>query len=384
MSCALWDTTGLDEGTEGTVPARQAEGNLRALMRELADSGGIHLVIYCIRAARLTKALKRNYDLFYVTVCRKKVPVALVVTGLEHRRGEMEAWWNENEPTLRRHRMRFDAHECVTALDVQDSVIQERRSDSQRRLRELVASYSRLPAWKTDPSFISRVLPLFREVVRSAFSATKPKNTIRKVIVCDVAEDAPDELSPGIGWIGDGQYEFVRIDKRALQAPTARTLEDVGGIGAGVLIFYTSTLLDTHISPTDLDALRVFYDIAGGQITPVIVVLRGCEDEEVARTCSGDVASYHSDIQAHFVSLPTGAVDGQSNAQAMLNEMIERLFIEHVDVKTPRLSGRYMSGKRLLAGMVDAVASVACAYTGGKVNADSSASATPPAPSPSA
>jgi hypothetical protein len=363
MSCALWDTTGLDEGTEGTVPARLAESNLRALMRGLVDSGGIHLVIYCIRGARLTKALKRNYDLFYVTVCRKKVPVALVVTGLEHQRGEMEAWWNENETVLRRHRMRFDAHACVTALDVQDTVIQERRSHSQKCLRELVARYSRRPAWKTDPSFISRVLPLFHDIVRSAFSTAKPKNTSRKVIVCDVTEDAPDELSPGIGCIGDGQYEFVRIDKRALQTPTPRTLED-------------------------LDALRTFYDIAGGQITPMIVVLRGCEDEEVARTCRGDVASRHNDIQAHFVSLPTGAVYGQSDAQAMLNEMVERLCIEHVEVKAPSLrsSGRYTSGKRLLTSMVDTVTSVAFSClgdTGGMVNAET-ASATPPAPGPSA
>ena len=379
MPCALWDTTGLDEGTEGTVPAKLAESNLGALMRELAHSGGIHLVIYCIRGARLTKALKRNYELFYVTVCRKKVPVALVVTGLEHQRDEMEGWWNKNEAILRRHSMRFDAHACVTTLDIQDSVIQERRSDSQRRLRELVVRFSRLPAWKTDPSFISRVLPLFRDVLRRASFTAKPKNTntttVRKVVVCDVIEDAPDEFSPGIGWMGDGQYEVVRIDKCALQAPAPGTLEDVGGIGigAGVLVFYTS---GTQISPTDLDALRTFYNIAGGQISPVIIVLRGCDDEEVARA-RGDVALCHSDIHAHFVSLPTGAADGQSDAQAGLREMIERLCIEHVEVKTPILSGGYTaSGKRLITGMMEAVTSVACAFVGDRASSTQTASAT--------
>ena len=87
---ALWDTTGLDEGSEGTVPADIAENNLSLLMEELARTGGIHLVIYCIRGSRLTRALKHNYDLFYVAICRRKVSVALVVTGLEHQEGGME------------------------------------------------------------------------------------------------------------------------------------------------------------------------------------------------------------------------------------------------------------------------------------------------------
>jgi hypothetical protein len=99
MLCALWDTTGLDEGTEGTVPVALAESNLRSLIQELANTGGIHLVVYCMCAARLTKALQRNYDLFYVMVCRKKVPVVLVVTGPERQPG------SANEAVLQQHRM---------------------------------------------------------------------------------------------------------------------------------------------------------------------------------------------------------------------------------------------------------------------------------------
>ncbi|KAG8216989.1 hypothetical protein J3R82DRAFT_7302 [Butyriboletus roseoflavus] len=360
MSCALWDTTGLDEGTEGTVPARLAESNLGALMRGLAHSEGIHLIIYCIRDTRLTKALKRNYDLFYVTVFRKKVPVALVVTGLEHQQGEMDTWWNENERVLRRYGMRFDAHACVTTLDVDDHVIQQRRSDSQKLLRELVVRYSRLQAWKTDPSFISRVLPVFRTALRKTSSTGKPGDTasIRKVIVCDMAEDAPVEFSPGITavWerftarIGEGEYEFVRINRYALQLPTTRTLADIGGVDVGVLVFYTSTLLSSRIPPTDVDALRMFYDIADGQICPVIVVLRGCDDEEVARMCWADVASRHSNIQAYFVPFPSAA-DGK-DTEAKLGDMIQGLCIEHVEVKPPRLNRRYSAGKRLLAAMM--------------------------------
>ncbi|KAG8216009.1 hypothetical protein J3R82DRAFT_8001 [Butyriboletus roseoflavus] len=364
MPCTLWDTTGLDEGTEGTVPARVAESNLRSLIQDLAHTGGIHLIVYCIRGTRPSKALKRNYDLFYVTFFRKKVPVALVVTGLERQQGEMETWWNKNEAVLRRYGMWFDAHACVTTLDVDHRVIQQRRSDSQKLLRELVVRYSRLPAWKAEPSLISQVLPLFRTALHKTSSTSQAGNTTskRKVIVCDMAEDVPVEFSPGITvvWekftaqIGEEQYEFVRMNKHALQSPTTGTLADIGGVDAGVLVFYTSTLLSSHIPPTDVDALKSFYDIADGQMRPVIVVLRGCDDEVVAQRCWADVASRHSNIQAYFVPFPS-AVDGRPDTQAKLGEMIQGLCIEHVEVKFPRLNIKYIAGKRLLAAMVKRV-----------------------------
>ncbi|KAF8553104.1 hypothetical protein OG21DRAFT_1497956 [Imleria badia] len=345
MPCALWDTTGLDEGTEGTVPARQAENNLRDLMQGLQCSGGIHLVIYCIRGFRLTKSLKRNYDLFYVTVCRKKVPVALVVTGLEYEQGDMETWWTRNEAELRQNGMRFDAHACVTTVDLNDHLMQQRRSDSRTLLRELVIKYIRLPAWKTDPSFISRVLPAFHSVLHGRSSTGNSGDTtiIRNVTVCGLSV----EFLPGTtaiwdkstGRIGNRQYEFLRVDKHRL-APGV--LEDVIGVGAGVLVFYTSPLVGNRLPPTDVETLRLFYDCAGGQISPVVVVLRGCEDEKVARACSVQVASHHSDIRAHFISLSS-----TDDARAKLDELIELLCIEQAEVKTRRFK-RYIPGFKFL------------------------------------
>ena len=183
--CTLWDTTGLDEGSEETVPESIAEKNLRELMQGLAYSGGVHLIIYCIRGTRLTHVLKRNYDIFYVTACQKKVPVALVVTGLEHQPGEMETWWTENEAALQRNRMRFDAHACVTTLDVEDPVIQQRRSTSRSLLRGLVIGYSKLPPLKIDPSALSQVSPLIHGILYGTPSTANSGNAkaVRKVSV---------------------------------------------------------------------------------------------------------------------------------------------------------------------------------------------------------
>ena len=350
MTCALWDTAGLDEGSEGTVPSKLAENNLRVLMGRLADSGGINLIVYCIRASRLKRALKRNYDLFYVTVCRKKVPVALVVTCLEGQSGKMETWWTMNETTLRKSGMRFDAHACVTTLNAEDHLIQERRSDSRMLLRELVVKYSKLPAWKSEPSLISRVLPAFRSIFRGTSATGDLGNitTIRKVIVYGLFP------GPNLGttaiWdksisrIGSKEYEFLRVDNRSLNTHTPRALED-----AGLLIFYTSALVENLIPLMDINALKRFYDCAGGRICPVIVILRGCNDEQVAQACHAQVTSYHSDIRAHFVPFPH-----TDDAQARLDEKIESLCIEQVEAGARNFFRRYMASNRFLSAFVDA------------------------------
>ncbi|KIK94576.1 hypothetical protein PAXRUDRAFT_121870, partial [Paxillus rubicundulus Ve08.2h10] len=111
---AIWDTAGLDEGSHGRVPAERAEENLEQLLRELIRANGIDLLIYCIRGSRLRKALINNYNLFYSAICRKKVPIALVVTGLENYEGQMEEWWAANEADFATLKMHFDSHVCVT------------------------------------------------------------------------------------------------------------------------------------------------------------------------------------------------------------------------------------------------------------------------------
>ena len=338
--CTLWDAdiTGLDETSEGSVPAKQAETNLKRLIQELARSGGIHLIIYCIRGTRLTRALERNYDLFYATMCQKKVHVALVVTGLEYEKDEMEKWWTMNEAVLRRNGMWFDAHACVATLDIDDHVIQQRRSASRSLLRELAVKYSELPALKIDQSPLSRVLsmPSLHSILYGTSSTSSPGKiaTTRKVAVCGSFNDSlPGVTAVGnksMGEIGDRQYEFLHLDKHALHKVTSRTLEDIGGVGVGLHVFYTAALVNNRISSADVDALRKFYDVAGGHTCPAIVVLRGCNDEQAAWACKVDVARRHSDIQAHFFPLP-----GTDQARAKLDELIESLFIERVDVRKP-------------------------------------------------
>ncbi|KIJ60456.1 hypothetical protein HYDPIDRAFT_49765, partial [Hydnomerulius pinastri MD-312] len=75
----LWDTPGLNEGSQGTAPAQKAMEDLRKFILSLAGSGGIDLLVYCMRSGRVRSAIKRTYEDVYGAICQRKVPVALVI-----------------------------------------------------------------------------------------------------------------------------------------------------------------------------------------------------------------------------------------------------------------------------------------------------------------
>ncbi|KAJ8591200.1 hypothetical protein M405DRAFT_123569 [Rhizopogon salebrosus TDB-379] len=137
----LWDTLGLDEGLEGTVPAAKTEKNLTAFLRGIDQEDGVHLLIYCVHGARAIGALQTNYKIFSSVIAGSKVPTVIVATCLEYFRGDMSAWWNRNEDTLARYGMQFSGYACVTTLrdDPAESLdIHERRAQSYKDICELI------------------------------------------------------------------------------------------------------------------------------------------------------------------------------------------------------------------------------------------------------
>ncbi|TFK17258.1 hypothetical protein FA15DRAFT_650474 [Coprinopsis marcescibilis] len=109
----LWDTAGLNEGYTGTVNSREAAQNLQELSNRL--DGRINLLVYCIRGKRLRQVIMDNYDLFYNRICRRNVPIVLVVTGLENEPGDMDIWWQRNAQEFTDYGMDFTGYACITA-----------------------------------------------------------------------------------------------------------------------------------------------------------------------------------------------------------------------------------------------------------------------------
>ncbi|KAF9522878.1 hypothetical protein CPB83DRAFT_911057 [Crepidotus variabilis] len=92
----IHDTAGLNEGWNGTVPNSHAMAQLYELLRRCKD--GISLLIYCVRAGRMgpyTEALKQNWAFFYEILCKKQVPIILLVTNVESDEGS----WLDREDT---------------------------------------------------------------------------------------------------------------------------------------------------------------------------------------------------------------------------------------------------------------------------------------------
>ena len=164
----LFDTVGLNEGSAGTVPAAEAEENLKSLLRELMNprSDGIGLLVYCVRSVRVSRALLRNYNLFYSAICRKKVPIVIVVTGLENQMPTMDSWWDTNEKEFNNYGMHFEDHACVTTLqhhsEIAD-VFTQRITESSDKLRSLILN--NCSEWKADESWLKLSLAAVRNMI---------------------------------------------------------------------------------------------------------------------------------------------------------------------------------------------------------------------------
>jgi len=142
----IFDTTGLDEGAEGTVISSDALGNLYNLLSGLTD--GISLLAFVMRGPRITQQAQRNLSVFYD---EKNVPVVIIVTGMEDE-APMDAWWTENEEYFQKRNMDFVGHACITATKgrktPQGYRNQAEYDVSQDLVRDLIRRHCRPHGWK--------------------------------------------------------------------------------------------------------------------------------------------------------------------------------------------------------------------------------------------
>ncbi|KAG2052232.1 hypothetical protein BDR06DRAFT_997744 [Suillus hirtellus] len=73
-------SSGLSEGSEGTVPAVMAERNLTAFLRGLNQEDGV--LIYHVHGTRATKVLQTHHKVFSAVIRDSKVPTIIVMNSL--------------------------------------------------------------------------------------------------------------------------------------------------------------------------------------------------------------------------------------------------------------------------------------------------------------
>jgi len=140
-SYKVFDTIGLQHPWLGIEEYLEAIANARNLITRLENEGGIDLLLFCVRAGRITGVIQNNYRLFYEWLCEKKVPIVLVVTGLESEE-RMEDWWTRQSQALVKYEIFVDGHACITAANKLSGRAQEMYEDSRRLMRRLVREHT--------------------------------------------------------------------------------------------------------------------------------------------------------------------------------------------------------------------------------------------------
>jgi len=135
----IFDTVGLEEPQLGIPQYLDAVENAYSLIQSLERKGGIDLLVFCMRAGRLTATLQNNYRLFNEFLCEKKVPIVMVITYLENEDGEMDDWWKRNQDAFRHQEFDVNGHACITAIR---GNCPERYEQSRTTIHKLVKEFT--------------------------------------------------------------------------------------------------------------------------------------------------------------------------------------------------------------------------------------------------
>ena len=152
MSLNIFDTVGLGESEMDTNTFIGAIEKAQKLITSLRNSGGIDLLLFCVKAGRFTAAMQRNHHFFSEVLCNNRVPLAFVITHLENE-DVMENWWDRNQKTFEKYGIRAVAHACITTLPTDATLYVEKRVQSRRALRKLFQDVLDRP----DPSYMQEI-----------------------------------------------------------------------------------------------------------------------------------------------------------------------------------------------------------------------------------
>ncbi|KAG1902381.1 uncharacterized protein F5891DRAFT_1143407 [Suillus fuscotomentosus] len=195
----IFDTVGLEEPQLGIPQYLDAVENTHTLIQKLERQGGIDLLIFCMRAGRLTATIQSNYRLFNEFLCEKKVPIVMVITYLENEVGEMDAWWKRNQETLRHQEFHVDGHACITAIRGNFPERHEQSGNIVRKLVKEVTAGGQKRARKPggDELFMSLMQKL-RGLLLGKPRSKKDKIVPRLIKRCGLSPDVAKQLADRI------------------------------------------------------------------------------------------------------------------------------------------------------------------------------------------
>lgn len=206
----VWDTIGLNEAEISRADYLRAIKQAYKLIKELERSGGIHLLLLCMRG-RITNSVQQNYRLFVNVLCGKKVPLGVVVTNLENEQC-LEGWWTANEAVFKNSGISAHGHACITASPGMGNIFLDRYEESRKRMHELLLglTLSSSKGWRREKRTwlidllgkLGKMLPL----QRGRFNQDPTRNELMKKLV--------------------NECGFPRKDANAIAAAIIETIRD--------------------------------------------------------------------------------------------------------------------------------------------------------------
>jgi len=145
----LFDTVGLNEPSLSKNDYLVAIEKANVLISQLLRTGGIRLLIFCIRGGRITSVTQSNYHLFRDVLCQNQVPVAFVITGMENEQ-PMEKWWTRNVALFEKSNLSCTSHACVTATPGLRNVYAKQYQASQITIHNMLLDHMSRTSWKPE------------------------------------------------------------------------------------------------------------------------------------------------------------------------------------------------------------------------------------------
>ncbi|OJA10173.1 hypothetical protein AZE42_01843 [Rhizopogon vesiculosus] len=176
----VFDTVGLEEPQLGIQEYLETILKARDLITKLNSEGGVDLLLFCVRAGRVTATLQSNYRLFYEWLCEKKVPIVLVLTGLE-REQNMEDWWGRNKDTFDKYKISIEGHACITAANNLDGRHQRLYEESRQLVRNLVREHTHdreEGGWNPSEGWLGRFMGKLKELFMGPIIKRKDIETV--------------------------------------------------------------------------------------------------------------------------------------------------------------------------------------------------------------
>jgi hypothetical protein len=99
-----------------------------------------------VRGPRIEGLTQKNYEIFYEILCEKKVPIVLVITGLENE-DNIDDWWTENEGEFRTEGMSFADVACITAIKGKRDMFAMVFEQSREKVERLVLDHCSRTPW---------------------------------------------------------------------------------------------------------------------------------------------------------------------------------------------------------------------------------------------